>query len=241
MVFLLPVLTAAWLCAAVLVSPWLVIIAAVTMSWTVHISFHEAVHRCGPGWRGAFIGVLATPIMGLPLDGYRLHHRNHHLCNNDEFDVSCTWIRCADGVRPRNRWCYAMGWPAGLRRSMTWARSEALAGRVAPWIRARLRLQQVVLLLVLIALAWLAWWWLALYLTYVWLGWVFISLHNYGQHPALPGGVVSLHNSWYNRWTHRNGLHVEHHATPQAPIAELQADESAPRTRFPPVFAGVWS
>lgn len=233
MVFILPVLTVAWLCASVLYSPWLVVMAAMTMSWSVHISFHEAVHRCGPGWRGVLAGIMATPIMGLPLDGYRLHHRNHHLYNNEESDVSCTWVRDAGGVRPRNRWWYAVSWPTGLMRSMIWARGEALAGRVEPWIHSRLRMQQALLVVVLVVLACFTWWWLALYLMYVWLGWTFISLHNYGQHPPFPGGIVSIHLRWYNWLMHRNGLHVEHHASPQAPIAELQVDVHAPHTCVP--------
>ncbi len=239
MVFLLPVLTAA-LFAAALDLPWLLPVAAMALSWAVHVSFHEGVHRCGPGWRGILVGLLATPVLGLPFDGYRLHHRNHHRHDNGAEDLSRTWKEGADGPRPRNPLLYAAAWPAGLLRSMAWARSETAAGRVEPWIRGRLRVQQALLLLVIAGLSAAVWWWGLFYLAYVWLGWFFVSLHNYGQHPPVPGGVVSVHGRWYNRWTYNNGLHVEHHARPGERIAALEPDATAARTRLPHPLAAVF-
>lgn len=220
-------------------SPWFVLPAAVALSWSVHVFFHVGVHRLRGDWWGAFGGVLATPVMGLPFDGYRLHHRNHHRHDNGEHDVSRTWTPTPTGPKPRSVLLYVLAWPLDLWRSRRWVRQEVAIGAVEPWVRRRIVAQQVLLVGIVAGL----WWWeerfAGLYLLYVYLGWANIALHNYGQHPPQAGAVRSLHGRWYNRLTGNNGLHAEHHATPEVPIPALVPDAGARRTAWPHPLAAL--
>jgi len=220
-------------------SPWLVIPAAVALSWSVHICFHVGVHRLGGDWWAALAGLIATPVMGMPFDGYRLHHRNHHRHDNGSEDVSRTWTPTASGPRPRQPLLYALGWPLDLWRSRRWMRQEVAAGMVESWVRRRIVAQQALLL----ALVGTLLWWdpraAGLYLLYVYAGWALISLHNYGQHPPAAGAARSQHGRLYNLLTANNGLHVEHHAQPGAPISALMPDPGARRTRWPHPLAAL--
>jgi len=219
--------------------PWLVVPAACALSWSVHILFHAGVHRPAGGWRGALAGLAATPVMGMPFDGYRLHHRNHHRHDNGPDDVSRTWTPTPAGPRPRHPLAYAFGWPVDLWRSRRWIRAEVAAGAVEPWVRRRIAMQQALLVVLVGGLAW----WdpraAALYLAYVYLGWAAIALHSYGQHPPADGAVRSLHGRWYNRLTANNGLHAEHHTDPSLPIPALAPDPGARRTRWPHPLAAL--
>jgi fatty acid desaturase len=214
-------------------SPWFVLLAAVALSWSVHVYLHVGVHQLRGDWWGAVGGFLATPIMGMPFDGYRLHHRNHHRYDNGAEDVSRTWTPSASGPRPRNVLLYVLAWPIDLWRSRQWVRQEVAAGAVEPWVRRRIVRQQVLLLLLVGAL----FWWDprlgGLYVLYVYLGWACIALHNFGQHPPVAGVARSLHGRWYNRLTANNGLHAEHHAHPAIPIPALVPDPQARQTRWP--------
>ena len=227
------VVTAAFAVCAVWLSPWALLVAAPLLSWSVHSAFHDAVHATGNDTLSAVVGLVSTPIMGLPFDGYRLHHRNHHQTDNGPEDLSKTWTMTNNGPVPRNPVWYALSWPLALYRARTWVRRATSTGLIDGWIRSRIRVQQLCLVLVLIGLGWWSIAGLGWYLTYVYLGWSLVSLHNYGQHPPRPGAVISLHRGWYNRLTGNNGLHAEHHAQPGLPAKHLQADPHAAVTRWP--------
>jgi fatty acid desaturase len=228
-----PLLALTFLVLTALWSPWFVLPAAIALSWSVHVFFHVGVHQLRGDWWGAVGGLLATPVMGLPFDGYRLHHRNHHRFDNGEHDVSRTWTPTADGPRPRSVLLYVFAWPLDLWRSRRWMRQEVAVGTVEPWVRRRIAFQQLLVLGVVGGL--LVWepHFAGLYLLYVYLGWACIALHNYGQHPPQAGIARSLHGRWYNLLTANNGLHAEHHATPTTPILALVPDAGARRTRWP--------
>jgi fatty acid desaturase len=234
-----PLLALAALVLAWSWSPWSVLAAALALSWSVHVYFHVGVHRLGGDWWGAIGGLLATPVMGLPFDGYRLHHRNHHRHDNGPEDVSRTWTPGADGPRPRQPLLYALGWPLDLWRSRRWVRREAAAGAIEPWVRRRIMAQQVLLLVLIAGLLW----WdpraAGLYLLYVYAGWALIALHNYGQHPPAAGATRSLHGRLYNLLTANNGLHAEHHAQPAISITALVPDPAARLTRWPHPLAAL--
>ena len=210
------------------------------MSWSVHVYFHVGVHRSGTGWLSRIGGLLATAVMGMPFDGYRLHHRNHHRYNNEEGDVSRTWTPTANGPKARNPLWYTCAWPLDVARAMAWVRQEVALGAVEKWIRRRIIAQQI-LLVILITLL-MSWSYVAglLYLLYIYLGWAFIALHNYGQHPPISGAARSLHSRWYNVVTANNGLHVEHHAQPGANIATLIPDTAARKTSLPHPLTALW-
>ncbi len=203
------------------------------LSWSVHVYFHVGVHRADNGWLSSIGGFFSTIVMGIPFDGYRLHHRNHHRYNNEEADVSRTWTPTPDGPKARHPLWYAIAWPLDIRRSREWVRQEVALGSIEKWIRRRIWVQQIALLIFLIMLLAYSYVWAALYLMYVYIGWALIALHNYGQHPPLPGAARSLHGRWYNVLTANNGLHVEHHAQPGINIASLMPDETARKTVFP--------
>jgi fatty acid desaturase len=199
--------------------PSLFPLALLAMVFTLHVTAHECVHHPA----GSLAESAMSLFLGVPFEGYRLHHQNHHRFENGLEDWSTT--RAARGPI-----LYALGWPSQLLRGWRSFRGD-------PTLPKTLRLQQILLLLWAIALGVLAWKALLLWLAMVYLGWALIALHNYGQHPPR-GETTSLASPVYNALTCNNGLHAEHHRAPGVPWNRLVA--SHPSIRFPPMLAALW-
>ncbi len=221
-------------------TPWLSIglfmLAVLALDLTVHIFLHEVVHASPPE-RLPWAASLGLSLLGgMPFDGYRLHHYNHHRHDNGPGDYSSTWLWEADGRRrPKRLLSYVLLWPIELGRARAAMREDALAGRLSLGMQKRLRTEKNVIGLFLIALALYSWPWALAYVGLVYAGWALVSLHNFGQHLPLEGQapVTSLANRPYNAALFNNGLHGEHHAEPGKAWHDLRAEPSFPRARGP--------
>lgn len=205
------------------------VLAAVALSFSVHVTFHELVHAPGAAEHPLAVPVsaAATLLAGLPLDGYRWHHYNHHRHENGPEDFSTTWDWTGEKARPRGWLAYSLGWPGQLRRSRDDMRVADEEGRLPPWIKSRARWEQRLLTVVWVAAFVASWRAAAVYAAVVYLGWTLVALHNHGQHPPVrPDArvITSFAGRAYNALSCNNGLHFEHHAEPQRSWLDLAPD-----------------
>jgi fatty acid desaturase len=200
-------------------------IAAILLCFSVHVSIHEAVHHPDLA-RFPFAGPLLSLVMGLPFQGYRWHHANHHRCNNTLADYSSTWRSTPQGPRPWPLWRYVFGWPRQLARSGFAMRAAAARGEMPRSTQRAIRAEQITLLVAIAGLVVFAPRMALLYLGLVYAGWALIALQNYGQHPPREYGAdvpTTYASRLYNRLFFRNGLHAEHHDQPHLAWKEIEA------------------
>lgn len=224
--------------------PWLAAgifaLAVLAMDLTVHIFLHECIHASKPEsvpWLGSFALSL---VGGLPFDGYRLHHYNHHRYDNGPGDWSSTWRWDGSGKRrPRRLLAYVFGWPGELARARVAVREDAKAGLLSVAIQRRLKWEKIFIALVTVSLAVFSWPWAVGYLVMTYGGWALVSLHNFGQHLPVEGQapVTSFKARFYNAILFNNGLHFEHHAEPSKAWFEMEANPAAPRAGGPHLVA----
>jgi fatty acid desaturase len=214
--------------------------AVVALNYSVHVSFHECVHRnClrGPLALGRLV---ATAIMGMPFDGYVYHHRNHHAYNNGLEDFSSTWRRGFRSAVPMRLVPYALAWPRQTLRAGRQMRFDAARGHLDVELARRCRLQRWLLAALVLALGVRLPHALVMYLVTIYGGWTLIAVHNYGQHfpEAHPGeAATSFAGRRYNALFANNGLHWEHHHRPSLPWWQL---ERAPAGRAANAPHPVW-
>ncbi len=217
-----------------IIATGLALMAAVALNFTVHVFFHECIHYSSEHRLPRVFNWVGSVILGMPLDGYRVHHCNHHQHDNGAEDFSTTWKHAADGSRtPWHRLAYVFGWPrqslaAGrfLRQGVSQARDAEFAGRIPA--------QRNAILIGLVALALGSWTFALLYLAVIYLGWALVALQNYGQHmPSMGGEATTFTHPLYNRLLFNNGLHWEHHALPDRSWRELRLDARSPRIQVP--------
>ena len=220
----------AYVASAPLFSFLLILVAAVLLSFSIHIFFHECVHV-----RDEFplpFNVLATLFLGLPFDGYRVHHFNHHTYINDLKDFSSTWFE-ENGKKKGFTPCrYAFGWLRQLSRAIREPKPfDASLGDVAK-VKTRIEPQKIALFLFSILLAFISLKVFILYFALVYFGWAFSALHNYGQHPPIKQEPVYTYaNKIYNALFFNNGLHWEHHDKPWLSWNQLLLDDDSPRIK----------
>lgn len=190
--------------------PAWVLAAALVHTFTVHVCVHEFLHYSDRRRLAPAAGWVFSVATGVPFDGYRLHHHNHHRYENGAGDFSSTVSRPL--------WRYALGWPVQLVKTGRALRASGIS----------VGAQKFAIAAAFALLAAGAWWWPLLYLLMVYLGWALVSVHNYGQHPPAEGSPIpSFSARWYNLLFFNNGLHHEHHAEPGKPWGELEPDPAA--------------
>jgi fatty acid desaturase len=236
-VMMFPVLEAAsFVASSVVVAtrPWigaaLLLLASLLLCLSVHVSVHEAVHHPRLA-RFPLAGPIFAVAMGLPFQGYRWHHFNHHRWNNALEDYSSTWRATKDGPRPWPLWRYMLGWPRQLVRSGLAMRAAHAAGEVPAALHRSIRREQATVLLFVGALAAVAPRLALQYVVLVYIGWALIALQNFGQHPPRTYGVdrpTSYYSPLYNLLLFRNGFHAEHHEEPNLPWHDIEPTPSAP-------------
>jgi fatty acid desaturase len=208
------------------------------MSLTLHITIHEQVHQTlffkqlNPLIHG-----VASVFIGAPFAGYKWHHWNHHRHNNGPCDYSSTWTESPDGLTPKGRISYSLGWPMTLARAQKSMGKEIALGEVPDEILKEISWQKILTPAFILAL------WLfgapvlaIAYMTHIYFGWVLISSHNYSQHPPVSGHVslsTSFKSRAFNQLFFNNGLHFEHHSAPGIPHNQLCALKEAPTVRLP--------
>lgn len=220
--------------------PWLALVwfalAVLAHDATVHVFLHECVHAIPVGRMDGGVAMLLSLLAGLPFDGYRQHHENHHRHDNGPGDWSSTWHWRADGSRrPKGRVGYVLGWLVALARARRAMLAAGVSATDAPERTRRLGAQRTVLMLFLLVLALASWRWALAYMALVYCGWAMVSLHNYGQHLPVEGAAPTTTFSWrwYNRMTGNNGLHTEHHAQPGKAWHDLRPDPAAHQVPLP--------
>lgn len=204
------------------------LVAAILLSFSIHIFFHECVHHAGRYSQP--LNFIASLFIGLPFDGYRLHHYNHHFHENGPGDFSTTWLY-TDGQRlPRNIWSYTFGWYRQVVLSLNCQQPFPADNHIIRDIKQRMRAQKYCLLIVMSGLLLSNGLLLLAYLAFIFAGWFFTALHNYGQHPPCADNQIrTFANTLYNRCFFNNGLHWEHHKNPALSWYELQPSDHSRR------------
>jgi len=204
------------------------LLASICLSFSVHIFFHEYVHRSEH--YPTLFNLIATALIGLPFDGYRIHHYNHHQYENGEKDYSTTWAFKQGIKSPRSLLSYVLGWPRQLLNSTRTTVALNAKNGVIVRIKQRITLQKRLLLTIYILLLLIDWRLLIAYLLLIYTGWAFTALQNYGQHPPIENGeACSYVQPLYNRLFFNNGLHGEHHNKPTLSWYQLVPDNNSKR------------
>lgn len=205
-----------------------VIMAAVALSYSLHIVFHEVVHR--KYFRhplSKMLGESAISILlGTPFNEYRQSHWRHHRHTNLLQDTTSTWASTPNGPKPRHFWSYSLGWPAMMPTSIMALVRERREGRISNVIMAKVIFEGSLLIALHIGLAYFATTLWCIYTATIYLGYVGIAAINYMQHPPVDYGsgyTSSIYRHAYNRILYNNGLHFEHHDRIQEPVIELRA------------------
>jgi fatty acid desaturase len=156
----------------------LFLFAALFLSFSVHICLHEFLHHYFKRNTPWFLSYSFTLLSGMPFDGFRLHHINHHQHNNSPLDFSTT----QGPIKPQNILLYSIKWPLQLFKVMKFARSKAKQGLLPQEIQSNIRRQQLFLAvffcIAIIASPKI----FLLYAALIYVGWVIVSIHNHGQH-----------------------------------------------------------
>lgn len=212
----------------------LVLAAAYFQCYALHIFAHELAHH--PGWCASRLArrcgeLLVSVLLGMPFNGYRINHRNHHYYSNALGDFTSTWRETRAGPKPRGKWCYALGWPAKLFSGRHAMLQELPKGYFTESDVNKMTWDSVVIGIVVVLLFSVSATFGFLYLTTVYLGWTLVALVNYAQHPPRDYGellATSYRGSTFNRICFNNGLHYEHHRYPGRRIADLKPMAAAP-------------
>ena len=203
-------------------------LAALLMGFNIHIFLHECVHYSNR--YSLLFNYLCSILIGLPFDGYRLHHYNHHYYENGPGDFSTTWIYSSTGRQPRGIWSYAFGWHRQLLASLNCLTPYDASDEHIAVIKQRTRSQKRFLALFMLILFVINWHLLLLYLSLIYFGWFFTALHNYGQHPPDEDNQIrTFAHPLYNKLFFNNGLHWEHHHYPSLAWYELHPSELSQR------------
>lgn len=209
----------------------LLALAGVALSFAIHIFFHECLHYSDRYPLGRWFTWPASTLIGLPFDGYRVHHRNHHRHGNADGDFSSTWRHTAIGRTPCPVLPYVLGWP---RQNLAASRAIRSGEHMDQAVIHRIPAQRRILLLCFAVLTLISFTCGVMYLVLIYLGWAGAALHNYGQHPPVADGdTTTCARPLYNRLLFNNGLHWEHHAHPGRPWHALQVDARSPRIALP--------
>ena len=230
-----PLLELAFFIAAILINSYLlsflfIIIAGVFLSFSIHVFFHECVHVREE--YPLLINIINTLFLGLPFDGYRVHHYNHHTHANSLKDFSSTWQLRDNKKLPFSACRYSFGWLRQLAMALKEPEPfDEKWGDVAK-IKARIEPQKIVLFLFCIALAFIGLKAFILYFALAYFGWGFSALHNYGQHPPIDEEPVCTYsNTIYNSLFFNNGLHWEHHDKPWLSWNLIELDDRSSRIK----------
>jgi fatty acid desaturase len=230
-----PLLELVFFMGSVVVLKWsiplailLLLLSSLSLSFGIHIFFHECVHR--RTLYPTLFNCAASILLGLPFDGYRIHHYNHHAFENGAQDFSTTWKIHAESKVAYSLCSYTLGWPRQLISSVKCKTPFGGTPDSANQIKARIPAQKIALLLAFMAALLIGWNVFFLYVALIYLGWALTSLHNFGQHPPIENvGIPSYLNASYNLVFFNNGLHWEHHAFPELHWYALIPNDHSPK------------
>ncbi len=208
-----------------------IFLASILLSFSIHIFFHECVHARKK--YPSSINIFFSLFLGMPFDGYRVHHLNHHTYSNGLNDFSSTWCFSKGKKIARSAWGYCFGW---LKQVVILIHSpnpfDATWGDLEQ-IKVSIKPQKIALFLFVLTLAFIDLKAFTLYFVLVYFGWVFTSLYNYGQHPPIEAELVCTYsNRVFNTLFFNNGLHWEHHDKPWLSWSQIELDAKSPRIQY---------
>lgn len=199
------------------------LLGSISLSYSLHVTFHELMHRTGLRPANRWLSYLVTVFTGVPFDGYRIHHMAHHRYNNNFRDYSSTWRLAGGKLTPRNLLVYGFTWPRHplhVHRSMRFKHRRKYA---TEHLLRRVSEEKFIVPIMMAILAIYSLWALLLYAALIYFGWSVTTFHNYIQHPPVRGEHThSIYNRLYNYLSSNNGLHWEHHTSPGVPWYLLQ-------------------
>lgn len=212
-----------WLDKSIMLAALLLLLASIFLSYALHVTFHEIMHRTGLKPANRWFSYAITVFTGVPFDGYRIHHMAHHRYNNNFRDYSSTWRLAAGKLERRNIILYGFTWPRHplhVHRSMRFKHRRKY---VTEGLLRRVSEQKFIVPLMMLALAFYSPWASLLYAALIYFGWSCTTFHNYIQHPPVrTEHTQSIYNRLYNYVSSNNGLHWEHHNAPGIPWYALQ-------------------
>lgn len=219
----------------------LVFIAALAMNFSLHISYHYKVHHPSKKFlTEVILGLFISLLLGMPYRYYQFTHWNHHKHNNSIDDFSSTWNLNHGEYLKRNFWIYSIFWWYSPKYSLIkQIEIGTQDGYFTPQSKKLFVLEVMVNSFVLGLLVFYHWQLLIVYYSIIYLGWVFIAAHNYGQH--LPDVYLKRKgfdflNSLYNKIFLNNGLHEEHHEEPAKEYWDLKPTDAHQSQNFPPLI-----
>jgi len=203
--------------------------AGLAMSFSLHITYHYHVHfRRKSKVLDRLIDFGYSILTGLPFNFYYLLHTNHHVYDNEIEDFTTTIIRKDGKIRGKNIFMYAFFWFKSNRKPLEMMQLGIKEDYFSKERMQKSKIELLVILLFEIMLGVLNWKLLLLYFALVYFGWLFISLHNYGQHLPNKKGI-DIGNSYYNKLYNfifvNNGLHYEHHKFPVKKYWDLEEEK----------------
>lgn len=220
-----------------------VFFAGLMMSFSLHITYHYHVHfRRKNKIFDRLIDVWYSILTGIPFNFYYLLHTNHHVYNNEIQDFTTTINREDEKIKAKNILAYGLFWFKANRKPVEMMELGISEGYFSKERRDKSKIELLFILAFEIALAVVNWKLLFLYFVLVYFGWMFISLHNYGQHlPSKEG--IDIGNSYYKKGYNfifvNNGLHYEHHKFPLAKYWNLKEEKDKNRNnKMPHVLDG---
>ncbi len=218
----------------------LLILSALFLNFSLHITIHHFVHFNLKSKALNFVlSLLYTICLVFPYNIYKLQHINHHRYNNNINDITSTWKLKNNQLVPKNWFRYCFLWLFITPTKSFWkeAKEKDFAPNEMTLIKVELLiLFSIYLLLFLINPFFVIWYALLFYF-----GWTFISITNYGQHLPIikhTPTAFTFNNKIYNLLFFNNGLHLEHHNN-----AHLDYNELTPKMKneilIPHLIAGL--
>ena len=220
-------------------------LSAFALNFCLHITVHHAVHFIsGKTYYTLPVGIMLSWLIGIPFHYYSMSHWNHHRHNNEIQDFTSTWRKDKNGsLAPKSFWLYVLFWPfmsnTGLLEQFSTSKVEGYNSR-------RNEIFVLIEVIMNVFFYWLlievSWWVFAAYIIMVYVGWCFISAHNFGQHIPENYGAYkgySYYAGWYNRIFVNNGLHEEHHVTPHVTYWNLKTNEKGAEVNQPHLLVGL--
>ncbi len=203
----------------------LIIVAAVFLNFTLHITVHHYVHF---RFKNEVLDTIATflysAILVLPFNFYRMQHLNHHRFDNRIEDLTSTWKVVDKKIVAKNFFGYSFFWfirgasANGIKTSLE-------NGDLTKSELTKIKFQFLFILAIYLLLILLNPWSALAYGIMFYLGWSLIAITNYGQHLPLNYDqpiAYSYPNKFYNILFFNNGLHLEHHEKPWLNYDELK-------------------
>jgi fatty acid desaturase len=207
----------------------LIMASGIAMCFSLHITYHYHVHfKLKSKFENRLIDFLYSILTGLPFHFYYLLHTNHHVYDNEVEDFTTTIKRNNGNIIAKNIFTYSLFWFRGSRKPIQMMKSGIKENYFTEDMRAKTKIELLVILLFEVLLGVYCWKLLLLYFALVYFGWMFISLHNYGQHLPNKTGIDignSFYNKLYNYIFVNNGLHYEHHKFPREVYWKLKHEK----------------